>query len=117
MGHNWPVWLGFKGGKGVATSAGVLAGAAPLHHPARRRSLGDRAAGQPLRLARLHPRRAGGRRVGMVLLRGPPGAGRAAHPARGARHPPPQGQHPTPAARRGKPLSAQTARTRKGTSP
>lgn len=29
IGHNWPVYLGFKGGKGVATSAGMLAGAAP----------------------------------------------------------------------------------------
>jgi glycerol-3-phosphate acyltransferase PlsY len=24
MGHNFPVWLGFKGGKGIATSAGGL---------------------------------------------------------------------------------------------
>lgn len=29
VGHNWPVWLGFKGGKGVATSAGMLLGVAP----------------------------------------------------------------------------------------
>ncbi len=29
VGHNWPVWLGFKGGKGIATSAGVLAAVAP----------------------------------------------------------------------------------------
>jgi glycerol-3-phosphate acyltransferase PlsY len=24
VGHSFPVWLGFKGGKGIATSAGVL---------------------------------------------------------------------------------------------
>ncbi len=29
MGHNWPVYLGFKGGKGVATSTGALVGLAP----------------------------------------------------------------------------------------
>jgi len=30
LGHNFPVFLNFKGGKGVATSAGVLIGIAPL---------------------------------------------------------------------------------------
>jgi len=30
VGHNFPVFLRFKGGKGIATSAGVLIGIAPL---------------------------------------------------------------------------------------
>jgi glycerol-3-phosphate acyltransferase PlsY len=32
-GHTFPVWLGFKGGKGVATSAGALVGLLPLVVP------------------------------------------------------------------------------------
>jgi len=32
-GHSFPVWLGFKGGKGVATSAGALVGLVPLAVP------------------------------------------------------------------------------------
>ncbi len=30
VGHNWPIWLKFKGGKGIASSAGVIAATAPL---------------------------------------------------------------------------------------
>jgi glycerol-3-phosphate acyltransferase PlsY len=30
IGHSFPVWLGFKGGKGVATSLGVIFGMMPL---------------------------------------------------------------------------------------
>ena len=33
VGHTFPVWLGFKGGKGVATSAGALFGLMPLVVP------------------------------------------------------------------------------------
>ena len=30
MGHNWPAFLGFKGGKGVATSLGAMLGINPI---------------------------------------------------------------------------------------
>lgn len=30
VGHNWPVFYGFRGGRGIATSIGVIAGLAPL---------------------------------------------------------------------------------------
>ena len=33
VGHSFPIWLRFKGGKGVATSAGALAGLMPLAVP------------------------------------------------------------------------------------
>lgn len=33
MGHNFPIWLRFKGGKGVATSAGATFGLIPLALP------------------------------------------------------------------------------------
>ncbi|HVF72655.1 MAG TPA: glycerol-3-phosphate 1-O-acyltransferase PlsY [Chthoniobacterales bacterium] len=34
VGHSFPIWLRFKGGKGVATSAGAICGLMPLALPA-----------------------------------------------------------------------------------
>jgi glycerol-3-phosphate acyltransferase PlsY len=30
VGHNFPIWLGFKGGKGIATSAGIMIALFPI---------------------------------------------------------------------------------------
>jgi acyl phosphate:glycerol-3-phosphate acyltransferase len=30
LGHNFPIWLGFKGGKGIATSAGIIIALFPI---------------------------------------------------------------------------------------
>ncbi len=30
LGHNFPIWLGFKGGKGIATSAGIMLALFPI---------------------------------------------------------------------------------------
>ena len=64
IGHNFSVFLGFKGGKGIATSLGALVGVAPLC----RRGRVDRVFGgvshAALGVARLDP----GRAVSLPLL-------------------------------------------------
>ena len=42
IGHTFPIWLRFKGGKGVATSAGAIFGLMPLAAMISFFDLGDR---------------------------------------------------------------------------
>ena len=60
LGHNYTCWLRFKGGKGIATSAGVLAALVPdplHHHPERlhRRFAAQRYVSARFHAAALHP--------------------------------------------------------------
>jgi acyl-phosphate glycerol 3-phosphate acyltransferase len=69
LGHMFPVWLRFRGGKGVATGFGVFLVAAPWAALAAIGRLLPRPAAQPLCLAGLHPRR--GQLSRLCLASGP----------------------------------------------
>ena len=54
LGHLWPVFFRFVGGKGVATAAGVIIGFQPLAGPGLAADLGHRRLRVPLLVAGLH---------------------------------------------------------------
>ena len=57
LGHNYSPWVGFKGGKGIATSAGVLLALMPAAVVSAGRGLAGRFPRHPLCLAGQHRRR------------------------------------------------------------
>ena len=65
LGHLWPVFFRFRGGKGVATAAGALFGIDPLLGARDARDLADHRRVLPLLVARVDRRR----RVRAVLAR------------------------------------------------
>ena len=54
LGHNFTCWLKFKGGKGIATSAGVFFALAPLAAGHRAGRVDYRVRPEPIRFSRVH---------------------------------------------------------------
>ena len=105
LGHIYPVWLRFKGGKGIASALGVFWALTPMLALCIFVVFLVVVAPDPLRLARFHPR-VGLRSTLRPPLRGPHVSARALrlplHPV--PRHRQAPRQYPPPPQRHGKPL-------------
>ena len=115
LGHMFPVWLRFRGGKGVATGFGVFLVAAPWAALAAISVFFIVLLPHPLRFAGLHPRRRQLSRLCLVLhriKRSPPTTvlHRRRVRRRPAHHRQTSPEHPPPAGRHGIPLRSQENR-------